>query len=754
MLDDKSENQPLDKDILECKADLRRVLGAIDKTSSNLPTIEEAINNQTPAKTAGPVKEEDEIFLESELAGSDSPSGDIPLSNLAPKDKPSKSTPIRILSFDALQKNTISETTSPHVNVNESANNKTTNQRHANPSTAALKETELRPVQEDHLQEIEKKLQKKNTLLEQQEQRLSFVEKNLQNAIVLEREKFELRHDVEDLSSKNKQLSEEKQQLDQNNQHLISEIAELRSQLNNFNATNSQIEKLQKELENVQSAFSHEKARTQELAGTIKTLESNLAKSQQDNLEKSEEFSAKSNELQQLTSKYNQLRDEHEHLRNQKDQNLEKLTVRLKDSEANLNQLETDLKQAHHEYEAMQTQTRGEIGILTEKTNSLQRENHSLTAEISRFKDELEDSRATSAHVQQLRKELESVELTLSHERAEMRNLEGTLKTLGDELEEINQDKQHLSEKLTAKEQELEQQQQKLEQLQSEYERFRYQEDSELVSLNAQLRSSKSDLQQLTTELEQARHEYEALQTQTHGEIGALTEKTGFLQNENQTLSEEISRLKKDLENAKETSEKLQNIEINFKNAHEELLDERKHSEDIRQKYEQVKATLSKAQEEKEALLNQQQELEHQIKDIQEAPFSPAPEETFNLSEEPPLESIDNPQKEVDDIPAFNLAEQIIEEQRRSAANRRQRVKPVSNASRGTSTMSVVQQYVHPAESATVSVNRKTEIDQSQWIDQSLTPFQQEILEEIVRKDMEFYSHKHLSSVKYHSMNN
>ena len=131
-----------------------------------------------------------------------------------------------------------------------------------------------------------------------------------------------------------------------------------------------------------------------------------------------------------------------------------------------------------------------------------------------------------------------------------------------------------------------------------------------------------------------------------------------------------------------------------------------------------------------------------------------ASDEKTKMPEEVMSDSIDNPTDEDSGIPVFNLAEQIMEEHRRSVTHRRQRSVVASSAPHKNSIKSVVQQYVHSADSAPIAVNRKSSIDHHPWIGQSLTPFQQEILEEIVRKDMDLCSHKYLSSAKCPSMNN
>ena len=316
--------------------------------------------------------------------------------------------------------------------------------------------------------------------------------------------------------------------------------------------------------------------------------------------------------------------------------------------------------------------------------------------------------------------------------------------------------------------------------------------------MTTQLKDSRVDSHQLQIDLEQARHEYEALQTQTNGEIHTLTGKIDILQHENRTLSEGISGIQEEQRQTKDISEKLQSIELNFKNTHEELLEERKKSENLRQEHEREKSILSETLQEREKLLTQRQELqttEHQLRDeitllqefikeddlisdkliVAQGECEKLKNQNQQLQRQmndmrqaallASAEKFEMPEGTASDagshieedsgIPVFNLAEQIMEEHRRSVANRRQRLEPVSSTSpRGKSIKRVVQQYVGSVGPVPIAADRKTSIDHHPWAGQSLTPFQQEILEEIVRKDMECYSYKNLTPTKYSSMNN
>jgi len=109
----------------------------------------------------------------------------------------------------------------------------------------------------------------------------------------------------------------------------------------------------------------------------------------------------------------------------------------------------------------------------------------------------------------------------------------------------------------------------------------------------------------------------------------------------------------------------------------------------------------------------------------------------------------------VPDVPVFNLAEQIMEEHRRSIAGRRQRVKATTAAKRPHSIKDVIGHFIPSSSDRYMpSEQLQTATNHYLWTDQSLTPFQREILREIVRKDMELGADNKLTMTNYSSMHN
>jgi hypothetical protein len=104
---------------------------------------------------------------------------------------------------------------------------------------------------------------------------------------------------------------------------------------------------------------------------------------------------------------------------------------------------------------------------------------------------------------------------------------------------------------------------------------------------------------------------------------------------------------------------------------------------------------------------------------------------------ESPVDSI--PAKETPQIPRYNLAEQILSEHRRSTASRRKRIEPVTSKAKEGSVENVVKQYVGDAVTAGKTETERTTLCHNLWDDNSLTLFQQELLQEVIQRDISEY---------------
>jgi hypothetical protein len=90
-------------------------------------------------------------------------------------------------------------------------------------------------------------------------------------------------------------------------------------------------------------------------------------------------------------------------------------------------------------------------------------------------------------------------------------------------------------------------------------------------------------------------------------------------------------------------------------------------------------------------------------------------------------------------VPQYNLAEQILSDQRRSVASRRKPVKSPALHEKDDSIQQIVKQYVSEA-----SVSEETPMVQAGsyhnlWDDDLLTSFQRELLQEMIQRDISEY---------------
>ena len=410
-----------------------------------------------------------------------------------------------------------------------------------------------------------------------------------------------------------------------------------------------------------------------------------------------------------------------------------------------------------------------------------------LSNEIIELKDQVDDLKVATSQTQHIRNELKETETILSHERSAIRNLQAHLQSLEDKLATEEQDRRNVSEKLALAIDEKQQLQSEHDRLCNEFDSFRAQEDREISSLMQELNESRSQTQQVRDEFDQLRQEYDAYQVQAGGEVDILTDNKHLLEQEMNCLAEEVSRLKEQQQQVDLAFEKLTTAESNLKIAQEELADERHCTQDLRSDCEQFQAALDDIGREKDDLANalvqkestedqlqceidrltesneliqqelldaqneilslkyENQEIQRHIDATMDSALAGS-QEDFYEQDDVVDESRDAAVDPDTQIPTFNLADQIMEEQRRSVSNRRQRVSGTSTsagAPLNNSVTHIVQQYVNTStSSAAPTRNRQIGIQHHPWTDHSLTSFQQDILKEIVQKDLELYCRK------------
>ena len=723
MQDNKQENQFLDDDILRCKADLRKAFDAMVGSVSEEAATETTVSEPKDA----PVFESEIIELPDDILDDEISSETIPVTE--PGKESNDTPPIQILSFDAIQHNTLDATEPSHE---ESLGDP--------------------PILEKDM------IAQEDTPLEPDSKQVEAAKQKLKQT-VYQAQKDELQQQVEKILSENVHLQDELQsgnrKLNQQMQTFEKEKAAFREEIQTLL---SQREYTARQFEDIKSQLEQNSNDRDTLLEDIRELKkelqdkSEILTGQQEQLDSANEKLLGFSELQEANSK---------------------------------------LQKAVDQLGMQQTE-------FTSEKQQLQQENQRLLADIDQLRAQTNDFQTISEQAERFRKELEKTDIILSQERAHIRQLVGTVKGLEEELAVVRDKRQELAEQLSTKEQELEQVSSEHKRLHDEYNGFRNQENREISDMTFQLEDYRDKIRNIEGQLEQVRHEYEAFQTQANGELCVLTEKNQQLYNESQTLTAEAAALKEQLQHADQQANRFQAVEIDLKNANDALSTERLSREELQQQYEHLQSTVSQMNRDKnelsacnqqhqatESLLRQEIErLEESVRSIETASNElleakstieqlreqnrvleeQISETTFSLEndsedhssveEDSAFDFVGHDVAKNSDIPVFNLADQIMEEQRLAAANRRQRPEPAASAPSNNSISDVVRQYVGSANTAASEVNKRVGTEHHPWTDPSLTPFQQDILQEIVRKDMAFYGQNNRGAVNYPSINN
>ncbi len=659
----------------------------------------------------------------------------------------------------------------------------------------------------EDIRELEKELHDKSETVRIQQQQLDSANEKLMGFSQLQEANLKLKKELDQLGDQQPEFASERLQLQQENQHLLKDIDQLRAQTKDFQVIAEQAERLRTELEKTDIILSQERAHIRQITGTVKGLEEELAVAREQRQDLAERLSTKEQELEQALSEHKRLHDEYNGFRNQENREISDMTFQLEDYRDKIRDIESQLEQVRHEYEAFQTQANGEINRLTERNQQLDDQSRTLSAEAAALREQLQHSSEQADQIQAVEIDLNNANDALSKERLSRQELQqqyeqlqsmvSELRRQKDELLDHNQQQQTTESQLRQEIGQLQESVRSSEAMANELVEAKH-EIEQLRQQNRKLEVNRDKISSIEGQFEQVRHEYEAFQTQANGEINLLTERNQQLDDQSRTLTAEAAALREQLQHSSEQADRIQAVEIDLNNANDALSKERLSRQELQQQYEQLQSTVSELNREKDELFGhrqQQQTTENQLRQeigqLQESVRSfeamanelietkdeieQLKQQNRNLedqiteitvSEENDFEN-ENPAEndsafdfagsngtENSDIPVFDLADQIMEEQRRSAANRRQRPEPALSVPSKNSIRNVVHQYVGSANTAVADVNKRAGIEHYPWIDSSLTPFQQDVLREIVRKDITSYNRKNHSPLSHPSMKN
>jgi len=615
MQDNENQKQPLDDDILQCKADLREVLGALSGSGSNTPPIDRSENRQSPENSSGSTEEDNNkpnmAEIESEL-------DDLLLPELSDD------------TFDEsgnVASKPVTEAPLPKpANENPAIS-------HDSPRTQ---------------EKLHQELHEKNQQLGRLKQRMQFLETQLQNAVAIERAKARIEQEVTDLNAKNRELTEE--------------LVSIKRRMENTDHNDTQIQQFQNELKAAKATLTRQQAMLQQAEETTQTLRTQLVLSKQQAQDSSAKQSQNEQQLTRYKSEHDRVRRELNQLREEKNADLSKAAGQLESLQKNYRELQHNTEHIQQDYEAFQTQAADQIRGLTETRDKLKNENSTLKDERNQL---WYQHQQINQSLEQIQTDRDRLDHALSSERERIQNIRHQQQQQAEALSRAVREKEELAERLIM-----------------------------LESVENRLREDLEELRRSAVSDEAIRDQLAAAMR----ERDELAVRVQTLENSERRLNDELTQLRQT-----EASSQA------------------------------VRRELTAARDEIDRLDEQNRALIIQLQDLRSAPESM---DAVHESTESPIEFIEaEPDPVAQGIPTFNLADQIMEAQRRSAGGRRRRIESAPTAVQSRSVQDVVSQYI-PSAVVEEPPAAEPPARHHLWIDPSLTPFQQDILQEIVRSDM------------------
>ncbi|MCI0499369.1 MAG: hypothetical protein L0Y36_06790, partial [Planctomycetales bacterium] len=418
-------------------------------------------------------------------------------------------------------------------------------------------------------------------------------------------------------------------------------------------------------------------------------------------------------------------------------------------------------------------QARQENQQLIEQIDELRKGDEGLRRTIGRLNEEIRTARTQAEVLPEMTEKLE----TLHAELAQTQQL----------LSEEHQSKLALNQEMEHLQAAADENARQKETLQAESAVLRDQFEQERRDITGQLEHVLLEKQRIQTGFEKLRAEYSEYHSHVCTEKTELQQQIAQLTGEHQALKEANTQLSSLIEERNNLQNRLNEYRVRQDELAAELtalrnrLDEDLQSHNLRLEYIQKQHQNTLAQNEhltntlsairkqlEEAAQTAQhhrykaelfdaaqafwqktlQEIEHPQEQFAEAPIpeDAHPQETPLQPEPVQPEELTTPSDETaaheasdaaQQIPMFNLAEQILAEHRRPVSARRQRIEPAEAAGRHEAIRQVVEHYVCPAAAASEKPHEPAGFSFDFADDNTLSPFQRELLEEIIQKDVE-----------------
>jgi chromosome segregation ATPase len=500
-------------------------------------------------------------------------------------------------------------------------------------------------------------------------------------------------------------------------------------------------------------------------------------------------------EKQKLTEEIERLGAEQSDYQEHADRRMADLTQQIEHLTDDRSRLQQEYDRQHHEYEAYQTQADGQIAHLTDQLDELRTGDDGLRQTIRRLNEEIMAANTKAQQLAEIMQKLETVQAELTQTRELLVQERQTGITHKQEIERLKAsvtEQERLKETLQSQ---FQMQQAHERTLLAESAVLREQFEQERLTLAGQLEQALLEKQRIQNGFEKLRSEYLEYRNQISEKTAELQRQIDQLMKDYQTLKAAHEqtlavvherndlrvRLKEFLTRQDELTAELTAVQNQLHQAQEAHKDQLKavqkqyrdalsqnehHKEELsvlqtqleqaaqnarhyRHKAEQFDAVQAFLQEARQDL----ELVQDEITPVQEEriPSQAHPETTFAqpqaVSQDElaprPDETMDAAETDaVPSIPAFNLAEQILAEHRRSVSSRRQRIKPAETAVKHEAIRQVVQYYVQTVAVPSEADHRPIELAAASANDASLSPFQRELLEEIIQRDIELLSEK------------
>ncbi|MCE5186166.1 MAG: hypothetical protein LLF76_08595 [Planctomycetaceae bacterium] len=734
-MQDNKNLQPFDNDILQSKADILKALGGSKEQAAPTPPVPPM--SPAPQNGADDTRIADD-FLEAQLRESPTPApparDEQPLSGHDSED-------IRILPYEALPKRPAPIDNAP-----------------SQTGAAANSEAEKDPEVEFIIADDEELLELSQVDSEEIHAENGILKKTLEQ---LRKHQEQERSAKEKAIDQLRAMSEAIEPLRQTNEQLRRRIDELMVQNEQCTRETNQIH------QGLIHSLEQEKAAHASAVKAMQSLQSDLQKTQKARDFLSESFSSVSQQNESLQSQIDQLTREKANLQAKAEhveaaglEQKKELENRLKNIEAASEQSTLDLRRQNAELAAERNRLQEALEILETRASQLHeselrresriRELEEEAArrqhEMPRLEEENRQLRAFEMENASLRTQLTETEAALSQRQAAIRQLEAQLRELKEKIASAELETRQVEESGRKLEQEEQIIRRELEAIRSTYSKYRQDAEEEAVELNHRIQTLLGQLKKLEDQIahhpEEVRQIEQDLECQRQSAAQLKADLDAVCGRE-KTLQEQLAAMEatskaRDLQNQSQWKA-AQAEKIALEEQQQQLKDD---LADLQRKLEQLAATQAADASAASEPADKRLEILLEPEEVSALMKSPeADEEDF--SDEPAEAAVDEAASDVaavTDKGAFNLADLIMSEHRRSVSSRRQRIQPIASGQNSRGTRHVVQQYIkpgpdefHPAAASTAA---------RMWEDNLLTPFQRELLREVIQRDIEHLKEK------------